>query len=189
MFFVGLRTTGDLALTTPLEHCCNCGMRRQVELVETPLQKTRYFFIFGTEFSLNETFPYCRQCRKSATRIRLGWLSKILVTCLVIAAIFLAFAVSATSLPSSIAENMFRTSIIAGVLLTSVYFYFLEWGRKGSTYYQPVSLVDVDTSGGTVNHMKIRFYNKKYAGIFMKANAEMISSGILRVEVAGKQAN
>ena len=188
MFFIASRTSGDLSLTTPLECCCNCGARKPIELVETPLQKTRYFFVFGTELTLNETFPYCERCAGSAKRIRLGWMSKFLSFFLVTAAIFLVLVLSADSLPSMLSANLFRSSVVISAGLTIAYFYFREWGRKGSTYYQPVSLVDADVSGDALRELRLRFYNPAYAKIFTKANPELISSGILKVEVHGTPA-
>lgn len=182
MFFVGLRTSADLSLTTPLEFCCNCGMRRPVDLVETPLQRTRYFLFFGTELTLNETFPYCRSCKGSARRVRLGWSSKLLAACLVVSVVFLVLVLSAQSLPALVSNNLFHSSVVAGFALTLAYFYWREWGRTGSSYYQPVSLVDADISGGIVRRVRLRLHNRKYAGILAKANAELISSGMLRVE-------
>jgi hypothetical protein len=61
MFFAGLRTSAELSLTTPLDFCCNCGSGKRMDLVEMPLQKTRFFLFFGTELTLKETFPYCRR--------------------------------------------------------------------------------------------------------------------------------
>jgi hypothetical protein len=188
MFFVGLRTRADLSLTTPLEICCNCAARRPIELVETPLQRTRYFLFFGTELTLNETFPYCQRCKSSAKRVRLGWASKLLSACLAISIVFLALVFAADSFPKAITENMFRSSVILGIILTLGYFYLREWGRKGSTYYQPVSLASVNMSNDTLNRLVLKFYNKKYAKVFAAANADIISSGMLKIEVAGENA-
>ena len=188
MFFIGTRTSGDLSLTTPLERCCNCGARGPIELVETPLQRTRYFLFFGTELTLNETFPYCRRCMGSAKRIRLGWLSKILSACLVTAAVFLVLVLAAPSLPAMLSANLFRSSVAIAVVLTLAYFYILEWGRTGSTYYQPVSLVDADVSGDSLSELKLKFYNPAYARIFTQANPELIAAGVLKVEVEGNNA-
>lgn len=163
-------------------------MHGPIELVETPLQRTRYFLVFGTELTLNETFPYCKRCRGSARRVRLGALSKMLAGCVVIAALFLVLVLSANSLPTAVSANLFRSAVIGGILLTLVYFYLREWRSRDRTYYQPVSLVDAAMGGDELGKLTIRFYNKKYAKIFKKANSELISSGMLRVQVAGDNA-
>ena len=182
MFFVSQHTSADLSLTTPPEFCCNCGVRGQLELIETPLKKVRYFFVFGTELTLNESFPYCAKCAKTATRIRQGWTSKALTACLVSAAVFLVFVLTAESLPKAVSTNLFGSSVIIAVLLTATYFYLQEWGRKGRTYYQPVSLVDARIDGSQIVQFRLRFYNQKYAAIVRKANPELIRAGVLKVE-------
>ena len=70
MFFVARRIEAQLELTKPLDICCNCGRDVEIELVETLLQRTRFYLVFGTELNLREDFPYCRACRRSAGRVR-----------------------------------------------------------------------------------------------------------------------
>jgi len=182
MFFVARHTSAELSLTTPPEFCCNCGARGELELVETPLKKVRYFFIFGTELTLTEFFPYCAKCVKTAARVRQCWMAKALTVCLVSAAVFLALVISAESLPKTLSENLFRSSVVIAVLLTAAYFYLQEWGRRGRTYYLPVSLVDARVDGGQLEKLRLKFYNAKYAAIVKKANPELIRSRILEIE-------
>lgn len=182
MFFVARHTSADLALTTPPEFCCNCGARGELELIETPLKKVRYFFIFGTELTLTEFFPYCARCVKTAARVRQGWMSKVLALCLVSAAVFLVLVLSAESLPKTLSENLFRSSVLIGALLAAAYFYLQEWGRTGRTYYQPVSLIDADIDGDQIGKFKLKFYNPNYAAVIRKANPDLIRSGLLKVE-------
>ena len=186
MVFVAVRTSADLSLTTPLDCCCNCGKRGPIELVRTPMRKTRYFFIFGTELTLNETFPYCRPCRRSARRVRFGLFSKMLATCLAVSVLFLVLVLVAPSLPDYVTENLFLSAVIGGSALSWAYFSSRGWGRKGSTYYQPVSLVSAESRGERLDRLRLRFYNKQYAKIFSNANAGLIARGILRVESTGE---
>ena len=186
MVFVAVRTSADLALTTPLHCCCNCGQSGPIELVQTPLRKTRYFFIFGTELTLNETFPYCKPCRRSARRVRSGLLSKVLASCLAISVLFLVFVLAAPSLPGYVTQNLFLSAVIGGTALSWAYFFSRGWGRKGSTYYQPVSLVSAENHGERLGRLRLRFYNKQYAKIFSSANAGLIARGMLRVESTGE---
>jgi hypothetical protein len=184
MFFVGRKTTAQLQLTTPLDRCCNCGKQGEIELVETPLQKTRYFLFFGTELELLETFPYCRRCRRSAKRIRLGWGSKFLVTCMTMAACFLVLVLVPHALPRAMQSNLFGSALVLGALLTAAYFYLTE--RRGSerTYHQPVSLVNAEVDDSRLHSLRLRFANADYARIFCKANADLINARVLSVETA-----
>lgn len=181
MFFVGRKTTAELELITPLDFCCNCGAEGEMDLVETPLQKTRYFLFFGTELELLETFPYCKRCRRSAKRVRLGWMSKVLMACLAAAAIFLVLVLTAASLPGAIQKNLFASSLVFGVAVTVLYFYLREWRRSQRTYYQPVSLVDASLSDGMLQQLHLWFANAAYARLFSGANSELIATRALKV--------
>jgi len=181
MSFIGYKKTVQLRLTTPLDFCCNCGDRGEVELVETPLQKTRYFLFFGSELELLETFPYCRRCKGSAKRTRLGWSSKLLVACAVSAAVFVGLVLDPDSLPHVIQTNLFACSIFVGVVIPLCYFYLR--GRKSQrSYYQPVSLVATGDSDYP-NRLHLKFTNASYARLFSRANSDLIAAGSLKVEV------
>jgi hypothetical protein len=184
MLFISRHTSAELSLTTPPDFCCNCGAHGELEFVETPLKKVRYFLMFGTELTLTEFFPYCVKCRKTATRIRQGWMAKALTACLVTAVLFLVFVLTAGSLPRMLSENLFRSAVLVAILLTAAYFYAQEWGRTGRTYYQPVSLVDARIDGDRIDQFKLKFYNPGYGAVVKKANPELIRSGLLKVEAS-----
>ena len=185
--FVAVHAAFDISLTTPMEHCCNCGQRKAIELIETPLRRPRFFFLAGTELTLKEYFPYCKGCAGTAPRVRLAWGAKLLSMCLVTAAVFLLLVFGAGSLPALVDANLFTSSLLIAAVLTLAYFFVHEWGKAGSTYYQPVSLVsaDVDSDGETLNSFRLRFYNAGYAARFLKVNGEIMASGVLQVEVHG----
>jgi hypothetical protein len=182
MFFIGRKTTAELQLTTPLEQCCNCGAKGEVELVQTPLQKTRYFLFFGTELELIETFPYCKRCQGSAKRVRLSWPAKLLVACMVTAGLFLGLVLSAADLPSALQNSLFAWSCVLGVALTLAYFFWRERKHTRRSYYQPVSLVDAVLGEGGLQRIHLRFVNPGYARVFSKANAPLIAARLLKVE-------
>ncbi len=182
---VAVHANADISLTTPMEHCCNCGQRKAVELIETPLRRTRFFFLSGSELTLRESFPYCTGCAASATRVRLGWGSKLFGMCLTTAAVFAVLVLGAASLPSFLGANLLLSSVLIGVLLTLAYFFVHEWGKAVSTYYQPVSLVSADVNGGTLARLRLRFYNASYAARFLTANRQMIDAGVLQVDIHG----
>ena len=182
MFFVGSRTSANLAFTTPPEFCCNCGASKGLVFVDTPLQRTRYFLFFGTELTLTESFPYCRRCKGSAKRVQLSWLGKMLATCLVTSVVFLAMVFLAESLPKAISANLFRSSLILSIGLSLAYFYLQEWRRRDRSHYQPVSLVDAKLDSNSLSQITLRFFNQAYAQVFKKANAELFAAGIIKIE-------
>lgn len=182
MFFVGQKTTAQLQLTTPLTHCCNCGSNQSLSLVPTPLQKTRYFLFFGTELELSETFPYCPRCKGSARRVKLSLSGKLLVAAMLTAAGFLALVLTAPDLPPVVQHNLFASSALAGVGLAAGYFLLRERQGAGRSYYQPVSLVEAKLFGDRLQSLHLRFSNAQYAQIFSRANAELLSARMLKVE-------
>lgn len=185
MFFVALNQSADLSLNTPPEFCCNCGARGELDLLDTPLRKTRYFFVFGTELTLHETFPYCEECRGTAARVRPGWLAKFLATCLATSVVFLVLVLSAASLPSVMSANLFRSSLLIALLLTGLFFYIQEWRSRERSYYQPVSLVTAHVDGDCIRQYRLKFFNPKYAAVFRRANQDLIRTGVLKVDVRG----
>jgi hypothetical protein len=182
MFFVSYNQSADLSLTTPPDFCCNCGARKELELANTPLRKTRYFLFFGTELTLNETFPYCQDCAVTAARVRPGWLAKGLTVCLVTSVVFLAMVLFAASLPKSMSENLFRNSVLISILLTALFYYVREWSRNDRSYYQPVRLVDAKLDGDQILQYRLKFFNPKYATVFRRANQDLIRAGVLKVD-------
>ena len=181
MFFAGQVTTAQLQLTTPLDCCCNCGAKRQIELVETPLQRTRYFLFFGTELELTETFPYCSGCRSSAKRVALSWPSKVLVACMLVAAAFLCVILLASHLPPIVQRNLFSSSVVLGVGLAFLHFGVRAKASAARSYYQPVSLVAAELDDERLRFLHLRFTNARYARLFSQANAELIAARVLQV--------
>lgn len=184
MFFIGRKTTAELQLTTPLDYCCNCGAKGEIELVQTPLQKTRFFLFFGTELELIETFPYCKRCKRSAKRVRLGWISKALVACMVAPALFLGLMWSGAAVPKFMQARLFTWASLLGLVLTMAYFYWRERAGLKRSYYQPVSLLDATLAGESLQQIHLHFSNSDYARLFSKANAELILVKWLKVDSA-----
>ena len=176
-----LHQSASLELTTPLTSCCNCGVRAsgvtEVELIDTPLRRTRYFLFFGTELTIIETFPYCKPCRGSAGRARSGWFSKFLSASMLCAVLVFAmtFADSA-KFPAWFNNNFFMSVAVVSLLITYAYFQFREANTGKRSYYQPVSLAEIDE--GVVT---LRLTNWQYAQELAKANSDMMRAGALKI--------
>jgi hypothetical protein len=185
--FAGYRATAELSYTCPPEMCCNCGKRGKTLYVDTPLQRTRFFLFFGTEYTLTQTLPYCAACKRSARRIRLSLGSKVLCWAAWCSAVFLAFVLGASSLPKGMDNYLFFSSLGVSFVLTFGYFW-LRSRAAAPWYYQPAELVDLAVSNGSIDQVTIGFFNHKYAQIFANANAEAIQAGMLRVgEMPGQR--
>jgi hypothetical protein len=182
MIFVGSYTSAQLSLAAPPECCCNCGIRGQLEFVDTPMKQVRYFFVFGTELTLTQSFPYCAQCKRSAKRVRHGWMAKFLMWCLVTSVVFLILVFVPDLLPRVVRANIFSSAVILALLLTIGYYATRKPKRTGATYYQPVSLTDAGVSGGRIGHVRLAFHNTRYAAAMRQSNTELIDAGVFQIQ-------
>lgn len=185
MIFYGRRMTAQLELTKPLDCCCNCGIDSDdVLLVDTPLRQTRFFLVYGTELTLLDAFPYCRECRPSAARVRPGVLAKLLMAALTTASLFFVIVMAESVLPRTMQASPFRWSL--ALALVATYLYFALRGRRGSprSYYQPVRLVDAHVGDSRLYGVRLEFANATYRELFERANADRIGAGQLQVQAA-----
>jgi hypothetical protein len=184
MLFIARRTTAQLALAKPLDCCCNCGCDGDVALVETPLQQTRFFLVFGTELNVQEEFPYCPACRRSATRARPGGLAKLLMAGLTSSVLFFVFVMADAVLPHAIQASPFYWSLALGLVATYAYFALRARDRTPRSYYQPVRLLDADLEEGRLRRVRLEFANADYGRQFARANADHVTAGALQVRPA-----
>ena len=184
MLFVARRTTARLVLAKPPDCCCNCGDDGDVALVETPLQQTRFFLVFGTELILLEEFPYCAACRRSTARARPGVLGKLLMAALATAVLFFVLMMADAVLPRGMRESPFRWSLGLGVTATSTYFALRTAQATPRRYYQPVRVVEAQLAGGGLQRVGLEFANAAYGRLFARANADRVAAGELQVHTA-----
>ena len=184
MLFIARRTNAELELTKPLDFCCNCGDDCDVDLVETPMQLTRFFLVVGTELNLRDDFPYCRTCRPSAARVRPGVVAKLLMSALTTAMLFFVIVMAESVLPESMRASPFWWSLALGIVAT--FAYFAIRGRRGTprSYYQPVRLAKARMQDGSVQQLRLEFANAAYSRLFERANAERVSKGELQVQAS-----
>lgn len=184
MLFHARRTTAQLYFAKPLDCCCNCGRDTDVALVETALQQTRFYFVFGTELRLHEDFPYCDACRRSATRVRPGGPGKLLMAALTTAVLFFLIVMASEALPRAVQASPFRSSLVLGVVGAYAYFGIRARRGPGPSYYQPVRLVDAQLGDGRLQCVRLEFANADYCRLFARANADYVAAGVLQVEAA-----
>jgi len=184
MIFYGHRTSAQLDFIKPLDCCCNCGRDRDVDLVETPLQQTRFFLVFGTELTLTDVFPYCRECRRSATRVRPGMLARLLLSALSTAGLFFVLVMAESALPRTMRESPFWWSLALGVAGTFAYFALRARRGQSRSYYQPVRLVAARVRQSRIEQLQLEFANAAYCRLFARANAERVAAGVLAVQAA-----
>jgi hypothetical protein len=163
---------------------------RPVELIDTPLKRTRFFFFAGSELTITETFPYCKRCRFSASRLRQGWFPKILCAALFCAVLMLILVLAAPflGLPVIVMDNLFTLTAAFSLLATYFYFRHRQSGAVDRSYYQPVSLADVehDSVSNSIGAVTLRLTNPHYARTLAQANAAMMQAGVLKIVSAGE---
>ncbi|MEP6504231.1 MAG: hypothetical protein ABJD97_12930 [Betaproteobacteria bacterium] len=188
MIFVSLKRTAQLDFTTPLSHCCNCGAARAIALVDTPLRRTRYMLFGGTELTIHETFPYCRDCRDSAGRVRPGTLARVLCGAMAAVAVFTALCIRLsivdTAFTPFIRDHLFATAIVVASASCFAYFRWRDSHAGGRSYYQPARLADVTLDGDHVRRVTLAFFDAGYGEAFAAANADRVRAGWLEVMAA-----
>jgi hypothetical protein len=185
MIFVSVTRSIQLDFTTPLKTCCNCGAARRIELVETPLRRTRYMLFGGTELTLEETFPYCPDCRRSATRVRPGLLARLLTWVLasvaVATVVMMRMSINAEAFVPAVREHPIDASMAIAAVGCLAWFASRDRRPGGRSWWQPVRLVGIDLDGNTLRHVTLGFTSPSYAGIFAQANGERVRAGLLTV--------
>ena len=187
MIFVSIKRSAQLDFTTPLKTCCNCGAARNIALVETPLRRTRYMVFGGTELTIEETFPYCPDCRRSAARVRPGLLARLLTWVLasvaVATVVMMRMSINVEAFVPVVREHPIYASMAIAAVGCVAWFVSRDRRPGGRSWWQPVRLVGIDLAGDTLHHVILGFTNPQYAGIFAEANGERVRAGMLSVRV------
>jgi Na+-transporting methylmalonyl-CoA/oxaloacetate decarboxylase gamma subunit len=173
--------TARLPFNVPSGACCNCGLDQGVTLNETPLKKTRYMLLGGTELMFTLQLPYCKRCAVTAKRFPVGFGKKLLVSFGVFWVLFLlAFAV-----PGMSPAMVDRLPAMAGAIaLASTFgFYAIRKAVPPQTsYYQPVTLKAVKQEfSGAVLGVTLHCSHAGFAREFSAANRETLAAGQLTV--------
>ena len=87
----------------------------------------------------------------------------------------MTFADSA-KFPAWFNNNFFMSVAVVSLLITYAYFQFREANTGKRSYYQPVSLAEIDE--GVVT---LRLTNWQYAQELAKANSDMMRAGALKI--------
>lgn len=168
----------------PDELCCNCGHTRDLSRVPTPLKKTRYLLLGGTELTVTLSFPYCSACAATATRFAIGGFGKLLIAfllfwILLFGVMFLPFSLS-TLLPGAMLPVML---FAVSVVLTLGFFRVRRPSKPRTSSVQPVRLTGVkQLFGGEVVGLRLGFTNSQYRRRFDGMNQALAESGILATE-------
>lgn len=178
-------TIGSI-FNTPLDRCCNCGIKGSIdsgelELIETPMVKDRFYLIASTKLEYLETFPYCGKCKKSAKRVYRGILDKILYSIIFWFGLMMYSAIKNPNLFIDKSALYFVVSFLITFFVTYVIFMLFENSSGSSSYYQPVSMQSIKTEGDSIRNIALKFTNQEYARVFATANQEAINSRILKV--------
>ncbi len=180
-------TSDDLdldAIEIPTDICCNCARSRELSIVATPLKKTRYLLLAGTELTITLDFPYCADCAVTATKHAIGGFGKLLIAfglfwILVLGVMLLPFNL-ASFLPGAMLP---LTLFTVAVALTLGYFRLRQPRPPRTSTVQPVRLRGVkQLFAGDVVGLRLGFSSSTYKKRFDAMNQGQISSGLLTTE-------
>jgi hypothetical protein len=174
---------GKLPFHAKNDACCNCGEIQGIQLVETPLKRTSYMLLGGTELILNVDLPYCARCEKTATRYPKGLVAKLLVSAILFFVVMLVAVLVPFDLGSFVSSHLTLTCAIVAVLLTFTYYSFLKPTGTQTSYYQPVTLDAMKQKFmGEIVGVTLYCTNADFATRYGVLNKEFISAGFLKLK-------
>ncbi len=175
------------AISIPDDACCNCGRQNDLTIVPTPLKKTRFMLLGGSELTVNLGFPYCAGCEKTAAKHAVGAFGKLLIAfvlfgILMLVVIFLPFNLAAV-LPGA----MLPLAVFSVALAATLGYFRLRRPKPPKTNLdQPVMMRGVkQLFGGEIVGLRLGFSNATYKRSFDDANQLQIASGVLSTEHVG----
>lgn len=189
MYFETPGEIEPLPFQVPLTRCCNCSETDGLEIVATPLKRTRYMLLAGTELTFTLELPYCAGCKRTAKRFRQGLFSKLLIGFGLFIVFFLVSAVGGSFLPLELARRLPESwqvwgSAAAAAVIAVPLLFFRRPKPPRTSRSQPVSLHGLGQKfSGQVTSMALAFTNARYAEEFARANQDAIAEGILKVVV------
>ena len=175
------------ALQIPEEICCNCGRPRDLSIVPTPLKKTRYMLLGGSELTITLGFPYCPDCAATASKHAIGAFGKLLISFVLFGALMLGVIFVPFNLAAILPGAMLPLTVFSiAVAPTLGYFHMRRPRPPRTSADQPVSLRGVkQLFAGDVVGLRLAFSNPKYKQRFDASNQPQISSGVLTTENVG----
>jgi hypothetical protein len=186
MSFVYLPGTAvALPFNVPADACCNCGTTQGVSIKETPLKKTRYLLLGGTELRLTIDLPYCKKCSTTAGRFPVGIGTKLLVSFGVFWAIFLAAFLVPFDWPPAMGNHLPALCGIMAIALTFGFYSLRKATPPQTSYYQPVTLKAVKRQfSGDVVGVTLGCTHASFASKFSACNRDFVAAGTLMVTSA-----
>jgi hypothetical protein len=177
------RINSEAAFVFPQSLCCNCGTTSGIATRQQNTKVTRYFMLAGTELTFELPLPVCVGCAKTLKRRVPTLFHKVLVLCMVIAALFLLLimALSGVAKASFIADHLFAVSVILGLLAVVVFYWLRRPSGQQTSFYQPVRIVGLDREfvSGAIRKIQFGFTNPVYLREFSKANTQALRAGFV----------
>jgi len=175
--------TAELPFHAQRDACCNCGEIEGISLVETPLKRTSYMLIGGTELTLTVHLPYCVRCAKTSSRFPQGLFAKVLIAAGLSFALMLVAVVIPVDIQPIVGDHLPLAATIGGVLLTFAFFSLRKPSGSQTSYYQPVTLKGVKQKFlGDIVGVTLYCTNPDFAHRYTMLNQEFVASGFLKVE-------
>jgi hypothetical protein len=175
-------TAAALPFNVPTEGCCNCGVTQGISAKETPLKKTRYMLLGGTELRFKIDLPYCKKCAPTAKRFPVGLGKKLLVSFGVFWAFFLLAIVVPLDWSPAMASRLPLISAVLALATTFGFYAIRKAVSPQTSFYQPVTLKAVKQEfSGKVTGITLHCSNSTFARHFSDLNRDLLAAGVLVV--------
>ena len=172
------------AIEVPGDICCNCGRNQGLSIVQTPLKKTRYMLLGGTELTINVGFPYCEGCARTATKHAIGAFGKLLIAFVLFWILIFGVMLLPFNLAAVLPGAMLPLTVFAIALALTLGYFRVRQPRPPKTSMdQPVRLLGVkQLFAGDVVGLRLGFSNPVYKKRFDAMNQLQVASGVLSTE-------
>jgi hypothetical protein len=168
----------DLVIAIPGDQCCNCGSRKALKQVESPMRHRRALDGREVRFALN--LPYCKACSYTAGREPARLMVKTLAV--VVAYSLLLFGVLMPLSVHPFFAHWNGVLLILFTLGTIGFFYWIRHPRSPQTsVYQPVQMTKFSGDVNVISCITFKFSSKSYANAFSGLNKHALSKGLLKL--------
>lgn len=162
----------------PSHICCNCGTRKDLQVIAQDTRRSSYLIAGGTETTFQLPLPFCAGCAASAKRRPKNMAHRVLLFALAFAVCFAALlAIGEFSTEGAQLAKYLTPIALAMAACTTLAVVLGARPKPGqSSYFQPVRIPTLKREfvSGAVTAIGFSFANREYAKAFRQANTDAI---------------
>jgi hypothetical protein len=162
----------------PPERCCNCGKADLLRIIDQDTRLTRYFMVFGYEYSANFALPFCRGCERARSAGRRRSSTGCSRPHSPPPSGSSPCCSSASARRNPCCPAPWRPQRHSGVITAAIWYISERPGGRQTSYYQPVRMKRIErTRGNAVAEIRLVFTNQDYLHRFRTLNAQAVADG------------